>query len=727
MPSFRSQRLLVRGGGKSASTGLDGVTAVETAPLPTSDAGHGVAGGRVGPAVEAQAAERELETAQNPQVVVGDPREYRDAEGVLRRKRGRKPGTKAKPEWRKPGPKTGASRKRPRSSTSSSSGGRVSLAEGGTAAAFRAAAEEFFGGSQLSPDQVQLDNGEDAYAWVVQLTEAKALKEPDADLFLEADTKERLAHLAEKTWTPLHETDNFTWESDEILPSCILFSRKRDGRYKARLVVLGNLQSGVSQSEIFSPTVSLVAQRYFLVEGASRGYYMRQFDITAAFVQASIDDERVFMRLPKRWSEDKKKGDVVRLRKALYGLRASPRKWYDTYKKALLRRGWTECPREPGIFFKRSRDGETDIFLSIYVDDSWIAGGTESEIEEEMNSVLSEFKGKEVVAEVLADGTEVRDVLGAEVKYNREKRSLSISIGKQIDKVLAEYGMTNAKSVTVPCVQEVLEAGKPAPDFPIRELVGSLQWITVTCRPDIAFAVQRLARRQDKDKVTTAVVNAAKRVLRYLKGTRDVGIEYTPEKEAEFSKVFEAVVKKHDSSRGLDDTVVFADSDFAGCSVSLKSTSGIIMYHRGTPILWTSKRQGIRATSTCEAEYVALFDAIKITKSQGFVEGLDEGKELPTIFSDNQSALKVAESTLPTKKSKHMLLRFHEVKDHVRSLCFVPTGINRADPLTKPLTSDKYVGLFHVDPSVESLREEDFDEEDDDDMNGVVRLVYAKY
>lgn len=97
------------------------------------------------------------------------------------------------------------------------------------------------------------------------------------------------------------------------------------------------------------------------------------------------------------------------------------------------------------------------------------------------------------------------------------------------------------------------------------------------------------------------------------------------------------------------------------------------MYYRGTPILWSSKRQSIRATSTCEAEYVALYDAIKLSQSAGFLDWFDQGLDgdLPTLFCDNQSAIAVAKTDLPTKRSKHMLLRFQMVKDHFKSLCLL--------------------------------------------------------
>ena len=90
--------------------------------------------------------------------------------------------------------------------------------------------------------------------------------------------------------------------------------------------------------------------------------------------------------------------------------------------------------------------------------------------------------------------------------------------------------------------------------------------------------------------------------MKYLAGTEGVGIEYSPENEASFRRIFDKVAKDGGQA-GLPNTVTFSDADFMGCTVSMKSTSGSIVYYKGTPVVWSSKRQSITATSTCESEY----------------------------------------------------------------------------------------------------------------------------
>jgi hypothetical protein len=100
-----------------------------------------------------------------------------------------------------------------------------------------------------------------------------------------------------------------------------------------------------------------------------------------------------------------------------------------------------------------------------------------------------------------------------------------------------------------------------------------------------------------------------------------------------------------------------------------------------------------------------------MTQGQGYLDWFHDGEVRPLFFTDNMSTLSVAKSTITTKKSKHMLLRFHMVRDHVRDLCWVPTDKNLADPLTKALTGGKYLNMFKVAAGHE-LPEDNDDDED---------------
>ena len=187
-----------------------------------------------------------------------------------------------------------------------------------------------------------------------------------------------------------------------------------------------------------------------------------------------------------------------------------------------------------------------------------------------------------------------------------------------------------------------------------------------------------------------------------------LGIQYSPSSEQAFRDCYDAIAEQGGRANMKGDLVGFSDSDFAGCSHTFKSTTGSILYFKGTPVAWRSQRQAIRAYSTCEAEYIGIFDSIRLTQAQGFLDWFIEHDNVPLIFSDNQSALKLSESALVTKRSKHFMLRYHLVRDHFRSLCFCPGDINRADGLTKPVPARTYIEIFKNENPDEDLEDCDF-------------------
>ena len=185
-----------------------------------------------------------------------------------------------------------------------------------------------------------------------------------------------------------------------------------------------------------------------------------------------------------------------------------------------------------------------------------------------------------------------------------------------------------------------------------------------------------------------------------MAGTKEEGIFYSPGNEKAFRETYQKVLNEQKTDvdakdEVLPDHVGFTDSDFAGDSITLRSTSGSVLYVRGTAIAWSAKKQSIRAHSTTEAEYCAMHDAIRVTQSNGFLNWyLGSGCKLPLFFADNQSAIAISKSKLVTKRSKHFALRYLLVRDHFKSFGFCPSHLNLADPLTKGLAGNKYPALF---------------------------------
>ena len=636
-----------------------------------------------------------LEKKKKEELDPGDPRVFLDANGILRKRRGRKPGTKAKANWAKPGPKP---RKTPMPPPKPKKESKTGLEDIPTILSLIADSVLTEVEGYYLERRRMIYKEEEAILFNVQYTYTKCMEADDADKWIEADTLEKVKLEGKKCWRDVLEDDNFDYDKDEVIPIVTIYTRKRCGRYKCRAVALGNRQRIQSKGDIYSPTVSHGCNRYLLTQAASVGHHILQFDITLAFINSLLTGEdKVYCKLPKHWG-----GKRVRLLRALYGLKISPRKWYDTYRAHLETRGWVATPEEPGLFKKG------DMTLSVYVDDSLISGPCKKTITEEMNAILKHFKGEEVLPKkVYEDGTEERDLLGTTLLYNQKAKTMKIHMKDYIEKLLNNekncgFNMVGCKSAPTPCLSGAdLSQGKEKPEFPMRRLVGGLLWLSVMCRPDISFAVSRLA--QFADKPTTAAVAAGKRILRYLKGTLETGVEFTQTNEKAFRETYQKVLDEHNKENAdanksnpvLPDHVGFTDSDFAGCTVTLRSTSGSVIYYKGTPIAWSSKKQSIRAHSTAEAEYCGMYDAIRVSQSQGFLGWYaGSGCKLPLIFADNQSAIAISKSALLTKKSKHFALRYMLVRDNFKAFGFCPSHLNLGDPFTKGLPRNKYLSLF---------------------------------
>ena len=561
-------------------------------------------------------------------------------------------------------------------------------------------------GSDASAKWVEVNIPSDGpVAMNASIPKKEALYGPDKDKGRAAMMLEKLQLEVKKCWrdpTPEELKD----KSVQTLPTAMVFTRKRpcaefpEGKYKCRLVVLGNLQRVDDDKSCFAPVAAYPAARAFIVEGCAKGMLPVQFDIRNAFIQSYLK-ERINVRLPPEWNDEStggKNGRVVRLIRALYGLRVSPVTWYKCFRDYLVNElGWSENLREPGTFRKKLEDG-TMAMLLIYVDDCLLMAKSPKCANDEVQKILAKFDGQIVLPVSEAGSLKELDYLGLQVLYDAKERTMKILATKAIERLRKKFNYQQARTVSSPAVREDLtptpeelaELSAPGAEettaktlSSMRSLVGGLMYIAQTARPDIAYATGRVARFQVTP--TKRVVEAGKRILRYLLNTADEGLCYSPQREQEFNTTFRKVASDGDRISRYGNVVQFSDSDFAGCCTTLRSTSGSVHYYRGVPVMWQSKRQALRAESTCEAELYAAHDALKLTKSQGWLEWLSDSP--PLLFVDNRSLIDLAKQEFTTKRSKHIGLRYMSVREELERLCYVPTGLNLSDPLTKPTWS----------------------------------------
>ncbi|GAB4821233.1 hypothetical protein N2152v2_008279 [Parachlorella kessleri] len=250
--------------------------------------------------------------------------------------------------------------------------------------------------------------------------------------------------------------------------------------------------------------------------------------------------------------------------------------------------------------------------------------------------------------------------LGMSIDRDRVARTVTLAQGRLTKDLLKSYGLEECKPLSTPLSTatkltkegETLDTGT----FTYSQLVGSLMYLSVCTRPDIAQAVGALARHMSKPVVEHWT--AAKGVLRYLSGTASYGITFGGQELRLES---------------------YCDADYAGDLDTRRSTTGYVFLLGGGAISWSSRLQPTVAVSTTEAEYMAAAYAIK--------------EDSITIFADNQSAIKLLKNPVFSMRSKHIDVMYHFARERVirKDITFkyVSTDKMVADALTKPLPAAK--------------------------------------
>jgi hypothetical protein len=500
----------------------------------------------------------------------------------------------------------------------------------------------------------------------------QAVNGPLSDQWLEAMRDEINSLIQNDTWVTINQSD--LPHGKQVLSGKWVYKLKRDDdgviqRYKARWVVKGFMQQyGLDFDETFASVVKPMAFRALFALAAFLDLEIEQMDVKTAFLYGQIDKE-IYVRLPTGFTE----GDrVCRLKKALYGLKQAPRLWFQTLTDFLLQRlGLHHLHADHSIFV--SNDGLKGPIVTSWVDDLKIIAPTLLIAQRVKNELSAAFK--------MTDLGAISYYLGMKVTRNREERTLALRQKGYITKIVARFHEENSSPPKTPMEEknDLVSSTETATDTQRKEyqsIVGSLMFAMVGTRPDIAYAISvlsRFAANPSKDHIS-----AARRVLRYLNGSLDRGINYG-------NSVFDNDL----THLGI---TCYTDADWGGCLETRRSTSGYVCMINGGPSSWCSKRQTTVSTSTCEAEFKAGTPAAKeVTWMRTLLWELGVLQEdaQMTIFTDSQSAQALAENPVHHNRSKHIDIQYHYLREETTSgrikLEYINTKDMIADGLTKPL------------------------------------------
>ncbi|WVZ54515.1 hypothetical protein U9M48_005301 [Paspalum notatum var. saurae] len=483
------------------------------------------------------------------------------------------------------------------------------------------------------------------------------------------------ALVANNTWTLVPRPPQANVVTGKWIFKHKLHSDGSLDRYKACWVLRGFTQRpGVDYDETFSPVVKPATIRTVLSLAISYDWHVHQLDVNNAFLHGTLT-ETVYCSQPTGFIDSSCPDHVCRLNKSLYGLKQAPRAWYSCFAAHLRSLGFVEAKTDTSLFVYRH--GDELAFLLLYVDDVILTASTSSLLHRLIISLQAAFPMKDLGP--------LQHFLG--IGVTRSPTGMVLSQRQYLLDILDRAGMSGCKPCTtlVDTQAKLSASGTPVADVTAyRSLVGALQYLTFT-RPDITYAVQQVCLHMHDPREPH--MSAVKRILRYLRGTADLGL-----------------------SIGCSTTsslTVYTDADSAGCPDTWKSTSGYAVFLGDNLISWSSKRQPTVSRSSAEAEYRAVANGVaEASWLRQLLQELHQPLRSTTlVYCDNVSAVYLSTNPVQHQRTKHIEIDPHFVRERVAAgavrVLHVPTTSQFADLFTKGLPTAIFQE-FHSSMNVRS-------------------------
>jgi hypothetical protein len=277
-------------------------------------------------------------------------------------------------------------------------------------------------------------------------------------------------------------------------------------------------------NETYSPVMNEITFWYLISLATQKHLSLQLIDVVTSYLYGSLDSD-IYMKVPDGISVLNTNTNLnmycVKLVKSLYDLKQSGRMWYNRLKKILLNKGYSNSDDYPCVFIKKSNTGFC--IISVYVDDLNIIGHTK-DIDKACNHLKNEFEMKDL--------GKTKFCLWSQIEHLQ--MGILVHQSAYVQKVLEKINMDKAHPLRTPVIIHVLEKDTDPfrtrqereevsrAEYPYLIVIGALIYLVNNTRPDIAFAVNCLARHSATP--TMCQWNDIKNSLRYLNGTIDLGL-----------------------------------------------------------------------------------------------------------------------------------------------------------------------------------------------------------
>ena len=519
----------------------------------------------------------------------------------------------------------------------------------------------------------------------------QAMKAPDRAQFIDAVGTELEGHEKMGNYEPIPLSQ--VPKGTKLIDMVWSMRRKRRiktqevYKWKAHLNVHGGQQEhGVHYWDTYAPVVTWQTVRFFLILSLLLGWQSQQLDFVMAYPQAPAEMP-LYMWLPQGYRRNgiTRKTHALKLLCNVYGQKQAGRVWNKYMDLGMQEIGFKPSKFDPCLYYRGS------VVFLVYIDDCIVFGPTNESIEQVVTDLRA--SSREFTVD---DQGDVGDFLGIQVQ-KQEDGSILLTQPQLIDSIIKDLHLQSSSNgkktpaVTTSLLHKDADGPEMMPDFHYRSVIGKLNFLEKSTRPDLSISVHQCARFLEHPKKCHA--EAVKRIDRYLLSTRDKGLIIRPTDIWQFD--------------------CWVDADFAGnwrkCTahhdpMTSKSRSGWLVRFAGAPITWASKMQTITAMSTTEAEYIALSTSLReVIPMMGMLqEAREHGLKMDylppkvhcTVFEDNSGALELARLPKIRPRTKHINQSYHHFREHVErqdvSIQATPTEDQLADILTKPLPEPSF-------------------------------------
>lgn len=456
-------------------------------------------------------------------------------------------------------------------------------------------------------------------------------------------------------------------------------------KYKARIVARGFTQTkGIDYNETSSSTARSASWRILMALAALNNWYVLQADFISAYLAGDLK-ETIFMEqfpyLEEYFKMHQKlasklnytKDSVIKLRKPLYGLKQSGACWQEKLRSIMGNNSYYPLISDNSIYHNK----DTNIIVASYVDDTLFFGPDRKRMEDLISSLNDEVP--------LNDLGDASWFLGIRIQRSSPTGCVFLDQQQYLERSFQDLKIPTNKNFKTPmstnCKADMRKnAGKSTASnlYEFQRIVGKYNFSSCMVRCDTAQATSQMARFMCNP--SPKHHEHLLRIPQYLSNCPSKGLIY--QKNHRHRKIF--------GDFGLHCAV---DASFADDYETSKSTTGYVIFMAGNPVVWRSKLQSTVSTLTCEAEYAAIFEAVKeCTWVRNF---LTELGQMPTgpipVLEDNTGAIKWSKNDGMTSGRRHVRIEYHYTSQEVRNgnidVRYIATDCNPADGLTKPLSA----------------------------------------